>query len=596
VNPTKNAGRWAVVALGALVFLAPLKFSTPVVMQSMLPAPRGLWEWVLSPWPNPLLVILAFAGLIWFAVSGPGLSTSPGMVRDRLVAGGAGHSRRRFDALRWLPLVWLLTQVAATPRSINAQTSVDTLLHFAVCVVVFYAAARWVRDEKAARWVFGALAAATALVCLAALQQRFGGFAATREYATAYLDPATISNDLRSKLMSNRVYGTFVYPNALAGFLVVAFAPVMAWLWEKAGRRTTKTAVLALASGVMVFCLVLTGSRGGFTALAAVVVAGTLCLVRGRTAMRTVGVGMLVLVALVLVFSAAELGGLIHLGRQSLAARLDYWNGAARIVRDYPWFGTGPGTFGSIYTKYKTAATEEAQLVHNSYLQMWCDSGVAAFAAFLALWAVALGDAFRLVRRRRDVVSVAVCAALVGWTVHGLVDFDLYAPGVAVPAFVMLGILQGLKSEEGTENSGGRKAWTMFAAGMVVALAVVWFEARMLAANLAYGESRDCGKDWPTAVAAAEHAAALAPRNAVYQMTAGELLVSAKRFAAGLEYCRRAVENDPLRASYHYRLAQAFSTAGRPTNEVSQELRRSAELNPTREQYWEGLPHIEENR
>ena len=325
-------------ALGALVFLAPLKFGTPVVVQSLSHTPRDLWEWVLSPWPNPLLVMLVFAGLFWFAISGHDPSTS-------LRAGRAGTSKRRFDALYWLPLAWLLTQVAATPRSINVQTSVDTVLSFAVCVLVFYAAARWVRDEKAAGWVFGILAAATALVCIWALWQWFGGFAATREYAAAHLDPAPISDDLRLKLTSNRVFGTLVYPNALAGFLVVAFAPVLAWLWGKVNGRMTRVVVLVVTGGVMVFCLVLTGSRGGFAALAAAVAtgaAGVLCLAQGRARFRRLApirsglvVGVVALAALAVVFAAAQQGGLMHLGRGSLGARLDYWNGAVRIAQDH---------------------------------------------------------------------------------------------------------------------------------------------------------------------------------------------------------------------------------------------------------------------
>src|SRR5439155_23649667 len=98
------------------------------------------------------------------------------------------------------------------------------------------------------------------------------------------------------------------------------------------------------------------------------------------------------------------------------------------------------------YPKYKTAATEEAQLVHNSFLQMWSDSGVVAFVTFALLWLVALRDAFALARQRAgDAAAIAVCAALGGWVVHSLVDFDLYVPGVAMPAFLLLGVLQGLK-------------------------------------------------------------------------------------------------------------------------------------------------------
>ncbi|MGD0016067.1 MAG: O-antigen ligase family protein [Verrucomicrobiia bacterium] len=589
MNASKNAGRWALAVLGALVLIAPLKFSTPVVMQSFFPAPRDLWEWVFSPWPNPLLVMFVFAGLIWFAICRSDPSSRDCGIR----ASGAEPSKRRFDAAWWLPLLWLLTQIAATPNSINLQVSLDTLLYFAACVVAFYAAARWVRDEKAANFVFGALTVATAVACLVALQQRFGGFAATREYATAYLDSSSLSDDLRLRMTSNRVFGTLAYPNAFAGFLVVAFAPILARIWQKHA-NLGRIVRIALASGIMMLCLVLTGSRGGFAALAAAAVAGTLCLVRGRRIVRTMVAGVIVVIALVVVFVAAQRGGLMHWGRSSLEARLDYWNGAVRIAQDYPWLGTGPGTFGSVYLKYKTATTEEAQLVHNDYLEMWCDSGVVAFTVFVALWVVALGDAFRLARRRGDAVSVALCMALVGWVVHGLVDFDLYSPGVALPAFVLLGILRGLKGDVRQEVNHRRPLVLAVSVGLLSA--VIWFEGRMLAANLAYGESRDCGTDWQAAITAAERAAALAPRNALYKIAAGELLVSEGRFAEGLEYCRQAVENDPLRARNHYRMAMALATAGWPANEVSQELRRAVELNPTKSEYREALQLLEENR
>jgi len=104
----------------------------------------------------------------------------------------------------------------------------------------------------------------------------------------------------------------------------------------------------------------------------------------------------------------------------------DYWRGAIAIARDHPWLGTGPGTFGSIYPKYKIASTEEAQLVHNSYLQMWSDSGVIGFLTFALLWLVALRDAFHpgsptLYDRRRS-----RCARLGRVGGAFVMDFDLY--------------------------------------------------------------------------------------------------------------------------------------------------------------------------
>ena len=94
-------------------------------------------------------------------------------------------------------------------------------------------------------------------------------------------------------------------------------------------------------------------------------------------ASRRVWWALLAVAVLAGVFVTAQHGGLIRHGWASAAARGDYWRGAVAIARDHPLFGTGPGTFGSIYPKYKTATTEEAQLVHNSYLQMASDSGAA---------------------------------------------------------------------------------------------------------------------------------------------------------------------------------------------------------------------------
>ena len=193
---------------------------------------------------------------------------------------------------------------------------------------------------------------------------------------------------------------------------------------------------------------------------------------------------MLVL-ALGVVVALARHGGLLHFGTGSLEARTDYWRGAIRIIKDHPWIGTGPGTFGSIYPMYKTALTEEAAAVHNSFLQMWSDSGILAFLAFGVLWIVAVRDSFRLSRERvGDVAAAAICGALVGWTVHGLVDFELYVPGVALPAFVLLGTLQGLKELPQTDTVPPRRRENWLVAGVCVVLvaAVLWIECRALAA------------------------------------------------------------------------------------------------------------------
>jgi hypothetical protein len=54
------------------------------------------------------------------------------------------------------------------------------------------------------------------------------------------------ARDFLARMTSNRVFGPFVYPNALAGFLVVAFAPVLAWIWVRARGWDARVKWLAL--------------------------------------------------------------------------------------------------------------------------------------------------------------------------------------------------------------------------------------------------------------------------------------------------------------------------------------------------------------
>lgn len=541
--------RWFVTFLAVLAFLAPVKFGLPVILQSAMTPPDGLMEWLVSSWPGQLVVMLCFGALVWTVLDSKRVPV-------------------RMNALFVLPVIWLATQVVAVPGSINCQVSVDTVLLFAACVLVFYATACYVRTPATAGKIFGALVLATLVTCGAALEQHFGGLEETRRLAAEMQSRMAMTPDYLLKLTSNRVFGTFIYPNTLAGFLVLALAPVLAWIWLRRWEARVKWAVMAVACAVMIYCLLLTGSRGGFLALAVTIVAGTCCFVRKK---RLLVVGLTVAV-LAGVFWLSLRNGLTHLGAGSVESRMDYWQGAVTIARDFPWLGTGPGTFGSIYPKHKTAASEEAKLVHNNFLEMWCDSGIAALGVYAALWALALWQAYRMVRQRDgDPVSVAIFAALTGWVVHGLVDFDLYVPGVAIPTFMLLGMVQGLE-ESPTPAKSSRVNPVLVFVCAVTALGVVWVDGRMLMANIAFGRATR---------ADVQRATALVPWNAHYRSVAGQLAFAEGLRDEGLEHFRAAVRWDPFHAAHHRRLAEALKVIGGYDAEAEAEYRRARELNPT---------------
>ena len=623
----KNHTNWFVFGLAMVAFLAPLKFGTPVMLQSLVEVPRDGFEWLFYSWPNELIVIFVFLSLVWLVLD-----------PHRLLA--------RVDLLFVLPLMFLLTQALAAPTTICRQTTVDLLMLFATCALLFYVGAWYVRDGALAAEIFGGLTLATLLVCLVAVEQHFGGLEQTREYMALYGDTSNAPKDFLLRMTSNRVFATFVYPNALAGFLVIAFAPVLAWIlagprtfwskwlsllvvstllvgsvlahslagvivasasaptalafWDEAFRRPRLVRWIAATSAgvLMIFCLLLTGSRGGFAAFGVMALTALWCRVPKGDRRLAIAAGVLVAV-LAGVFVLGQRGGLIHLGTKSLGARMDYWRGAVAIAKDHPWVGTGPGTFGSIYPKYKTASTEETRAVHNNFLQMWSDSGVVAFVIFALLWVVGVRDAFRLTRRRRgDAASIAICGALAGWAVHGLVDLDLYIPGLALPIFILLGAAQGLKELPRTDTVTPRRRanWLVGAACASMLMAVLWIEGRALAAGFAHAQTQDWEKvDPQAALEEAKRATELAPWNPYYRFSLGDIaLLVGRTDEAITAYCE-AVESDPYRASCWWRLAQVEMATHGVDKKALQLLQRATELNPTNPRYHHALATAKES-
>lgn len=573
----KQLERWALGLLALVAFLAPLKFGTAVVLQWRETPPVDLYGWLVHGWPTVFGVMLVMAGtLVW--------------------ATGNRVWMQQRDLLYWLPAVWLVTQMAAAFGSVHRQMSMDIVLHAGTCVVLFYAAAWHARDGAAAVRVFQGLGWAALVLCVMALDQKYGfltgGFEATGEWVTQWYGQTDDAAQMRAKLESARVFGSFGgYPNALAAYLALVIGPMLGWLLTRARLWSAgfKWALLGFVGVVMAWCFWLAGSRGGFVALTAVSIAGgtALALTKGGTRKRS-GLTLAGLAAGALVlFAVLGATGNLPRGAGSALSRFDYWGGAIEIGKDYPWFGTGPGTFGSVYPVYKTADTEEAKTVHNDFLQMWSDSGWMAMFVYAAIWIVGLRDAVRLVRARGgDAASVGLLMFVAGWSVHSVIDFDLYVPGLAWPAFLMLGMVQGLKDLvplTGTSEARGPRLLAQVASMVLVAVVMV-YGARMWRAASAYGRAHEIDVERRTMMPLdyrqknAARAFGMAPSVAHYALTAGDLAMENRDFVLAERYYRHAIAEDRFRWFYHRRLADAQLAQGRERDAL-ESLRRALELN-----------------
>jgi O-antigen ligase len=448
---------------GAFLGLTFLKFGNPPILEKFVSIPKQFYDYVFGyPWP------------IAWGYWGLGIVGMLGVV----------VARWKPAAPKWLlalPLVWLIWEFIASTKSVSAELTAPTVKHFAACVLCFYLglfALSRVRNP----WPFWAgLLCGLLLVLQAGWDQHFGGLQATRRYFYLYFyqEMKEIPPEYLKRISSSRIFATLFYPNALAGLLLLVLPGALGVIWE-ARRRLTAPArglLLILVAAPGLACLCWSGSKGGWL----------LMLLLGLMVLLRLPFSRQLKIALI---AAVLLGGLagffwkysafFQKGATSVSARFDYWRAALQTAKDNPAFGTGPGTFAIPYAKIKRPESEMARLVHDDYLEQASDSGLVGFVAYTVFMAGALAYTFpRADGRARHSVRAAesggtppvgpvrailgahgvtrptvrgtgewlrftVWLGVLGWSLQGFVEFGLYIPALAWPAFTLLGWLLGV--------------------------------------------------------------------------------------------------------------------------------------------------------
>ncbi|MBI2926200.1 MAG: O-antigen ligase family protein [Verrucomicrobia bacterium] len=417
--------RWAAAyagLVGAWLGIALLKFGNPVILDRLVVPPADFFEFVFQPWP-----------VHWGHVMLAGLAV-----------GAVPLARFRVEVPRWilwLPLVWLGWQVAAGVRTVNAQLSHEVLKHFVSCVAGFYLGIFVLSRARRTDWFQLAVLAALAWVIWQGLEQHFGGLEATRQFVRTQPNWQQLPAEYLKKLESNRIFSTLVYPNALAGAMLLLLPMGMAGLWQLSARlsivtRWTLVGILGLSG---LGCLYWSGSKSGWLIALVMALVAFLQLKLGRAAKVWI-VGTVLAVGLAGFF--IKFAPYFQRGATSVGARFDYWRAGVQIARQNPIFGTGPGTFSVGYAKIKAPESEMTRLTHNDYLEQACDSGLVGFLSYTAFVLGSVGLLYRKVRTADwgwFTIWMGVCA----WALQGLVEFGLYIPALAWPAFVFLGSLWG---------------------------------------------------------------------------------------------------------------------------------------------------------
>ena len=466
----RGANNIFALAFGLFLGLAFWKFGNPVILDHKIIPPASPSELWADAWPTH------WANWIFLPVALVGTLV-------------AFRSKLCWPARHWLwllPLLWFCWQLISASQTVDADLTAATLWQFFGCVACYFIGAIVLNREAAVRWMLVGVLAAFAFCLVRAVDQRLVEFPQShqmlaegardgwtnvppemlvemkREQVVITTNGVDVANPVvLAKFAKGRVMGTLVYPNALAGavLLLLPLALTLAFGTKKL-RPAIRLIVIALTCLLGGAGFFWTGSKLGW--LIAMTMGG-LCLLRLNWPTR-LKLTMLAIVAILgLGIFAARFHNYFAAGATSAGARLDYWRAAVQTTETHPVFGTGPGTFQKPYAKIRndlaiqspqTELPEMARLTHNDYLEQFSDSGIPG-GIFYGAWIVlALATVGRRVWKTGNQIIFAIFIGLLGWFVQGVGEFSLYIPALAWAAFTLLGCSLAQRNAEHRLGAG----------------------------------------------------------------------------------------------------------------------------------------------
>ena len=259
--------------------------------------------------------------------------------------------------------------------------------------------------------------------------------------------------------------GTFVNRNHFAGYLEMCLSVGIGMLiaslsgekyrsWGEFFRGVFQWVItpkmgLRLLLVTMVIALVLSRSRMGNSAFfVSLLVAGLIGLALSRRATRST----VVLIASLIVIDIFIIGAYVgtqrvveSIGQTTMQGedRDEVAGYALAMWKDYPVFGSGLGSFSSVFPRYSGQGTFYAYThAHNDYLEFAAETGLIGMALLGAIVLMSFAVSLRAQQVRNDPVMRGISfAAMMGITslmIHSSVDFNLQIPANAVTFMLLL--------------------------------------------------------------------------------------------------------------------------------------------------------------
>lgn len=567
-----------------LAFILPLKFSLPFAEGFCEVFPSDFTQWVFYSWPSAIAYFL-----IIFAVL---LTLIRFIIDDEVIV-------YRNPLNIWI-CGFLISLLLSFWVSINHYRSTAFLIRTFMCFLLYYILVFNAYEFRLWRFLVMAFMASAVIVSLYGLYQFFYGLTDARIYVMQAKESGFMFSDqLLQRLSGNRIFSTFVYPNALAGYLLFVLPLSLGcfYLVDKGVRvRFYLYPFLFATCGVFLFLnllgdrvmflkafwllliypvsllavFLLTFSKGGMLSIGLAFAVVVIFYKKSRKKkLFTVSVFLTIIVVLGIFVFIPEIKDIVisRLKANTLAVRLDYWKVALSIFKDFPVFGCGSDNFGLLYPLYWKEGTEITQMAHNNYLQIFAETGTVGGFFFLGFVGNICFFVLKFIRnfkidnnsdfqkRNKNIFLLCICFSLIAVLIHWFVDFDIYIFSL----FAYFLIFTGLFSVwflNGDKILFKIKGILLKIIVLFIAVVVVWFSVylhKKTTADFAFYKAGVAFKkgDFPQAVNETNKAIELVGKNYMYSFFLSRVFYKRGLYLASLYQLQQALsENKYLSAAY----------------------------------------------
>ncbi len=353
-----------------------------------------------------------------------------------------------------------------------------------------------------------------------------------------------------------------------------------------------KRLLLIFCAIIMSTALFFTMSRGGiFSFIAALLFMAVLVLTRRSIKKRG---WVLSAVVVFVILSITWLGATpvierilsikVEIASLYFGGRLPIWQSTIDIIKDYPFLGTGFGTFNYVFPKYETEGLAYHYAhAHSDLLELLSDTGIVGFFLLGVGSLVSMVWVFRRFYRRHDPyiisLSIGFLGSLAGMFVHSLVDFNLRIPANAILVTIIMALFisalnqrSGHRSDEYRQFSISRKGKAvLYVITILLTGAFLTASVRPAIADYYYNLMDDSQLSLQDSRRLITRAVELDPANALYRYELGHLLSKDisrydinrnseldQSIWAALDSYKEAIRLNPTNPKYHQSLAWTY--------------------------------------